>query len=359
MLAGQTNGAGAAMRRAVTWIAVLLIALGVAHLAGWWLIGAIVLRGIEAGGPAGETLHHAGAARGGWPMRVAITLERPVLSRPAVGFAPATTIEAVGAVASAPLVSPREVTVQFTCPCRVAFPDAPGMAPTTVEASSLVLSFRAEDSAPPREWHLAGEEMTIVQGADAVRLRGARMTGRRSDAMTGPRHIIAVALEGVQLGAGAEQPFGREIRSASGELAVFGEMPAGPDPETSLRAWRDDRGQIELRRLSLAWGPLALSAGLTLALDGALQPIGAGTIRIANWRPALEAVAAAGLIDRQATALVRLALTAVSRPAPGGGPPVVEVPVSLEDRTLSAARFPIARLPEIRWSRGAYSLGSR
>lgn len=347
------------MRRVATWIVGLLVALGAAHLAAWWLIGGMVLRGIEAGGPAGATLRHGGAARGGWPLQVAVTLARPVLSRPAVGFTPATTVEAVRAVASTPLVSPRDVTVLLSCPCRVAFPDTPRMAPATVEASSLVLAFRVEDGAAPREWHLAGERMTIVQGEDAVRLRGARLTGLRGDAATGPRQVIAVALEGVQLGAAAAVPFGREIRSAAGELAVFGEMPPAPDPETSLRAWRDDRGQIELRRLALAWGPLALSAGLTLALDRELQPMGAGTIRIANWRPALEAVASAGLIDRQATALVQLALTAVSRPAPGGGPPVVEVPVSLEDRILSAARFPIARLPEIRWSRGRYPLGSR
>lgn len=345
-------------RRVVTWIAGLLMVAGLAHGAAWWLIGGMMVRGIEAGGPAGETLHHAGLARGGWPMRVAVTIERPVLSRPAVGFAPATTIEAVRAVAGAPLVSPRDVTVQLSCPCEVSFPEGSGLAPVKIEAAALVLTFRIEDDAPPGEWQLAGEEMAIGQGADLVRFRGARMTGQRGDA-AGPRQVVDVALEGVQLGAGAGVPFGREIRSASGELAVFGEMPPGPDPETSLRAWRDNRGQLQLRRLALAWGPLALSAGLTLALDRDLQPVGAGTIRVANWGPALDAAASAGLIDARAMALVRLALTAVSRPAPGGGPPVVEVPVTLEDRTLSAARFPIWRLPEIRWPRGTYSLGRR
>jgi hypothetical protein len=53
---------------------------------------------------------------------------------------------------------------------------------------------------------------------------------------------------------------------------------------------------------------------------------------------------------------VRLALTAVSRPAPDGGS-MVELPVALEQRTLTAARIPIARLPEIAWPRGPHALG--
>lgn len=350
----------AVMTRVVTILAGLILAAVLAHGAAWWVIGNMMMAGIDQPGPGGETTRHGGLARGGWPLRAAVTVERPEIDRPAEALAPAMSLIAQRAEVEAPLWSPRDVTVALTCPCRIAFPDTPVVAPIEVEASSLVTSFRAELAGPPRQWHLEGAGLVVAQGAEPVRIGAARVSGRRAEDQAGAREAVTFAFESVILGSGAELPFGREMKTVSGEIAVFGTMPPGPDPEASLRAWRDDHGQIELRRLALAWGPLALSAGLTLALDRELQPMGAGTIRLANWRPALDAVAAAGLIDRQATAIARLALAAASRSPPGGGPPVVEVPLALEDRTLTAARIPIARLPEIRWPRASgLSLGSR
>jgi hypothetical protein len=303
-------------------------------------------------------MRHGGAARGGWPARATATIERPELRRPPSGFAPAMVLEAVRVEAGARLASPREVSLVFHCPCRVAFPGAAGIEPADIEAATLVASFRVGPEGSQRRWHLDGADLTLVQGAETVQIETLRVSGVHRDTAAEPIQTVSLALAGVRLGPGAEVPFGRVIRTVSGEVAVSGTVPPGADAEASLRAWREEAGQIELRRLAIAWGPLALSAGATLALDGALQPMGSGTIRIANWRPALEAVGNAGLIDRQALAIVRLALTAVSRPAPGGGSEV-ELPVALEDRTLTAARIPIARLPEIRWPRGPYALGRR
>lgn len=346
------------MTRVVTILAGLILAAVLAHGAAWWVIGNMMMAGIDQPGPAGETTRHAGLARGGWPLHAAVTVERPEIRRPAEALAPAMTLTAVQAVAEAPLWSPRDVRVALTCPCRIAFPDTPVVAPIEVEATSLVASFRVEPGAPPPEWHMEGAGLAVAQGAEPVRIGAARISGRRATEQAGAREAVTFALDSVMLGAGAAAPFGREVRTVSGELAMFGTVPPGPDPEANLRAWRDDRGQIELRRLALAWGPLALSAGLTLALDRELQPTGVGTIRLANWRAALDAVAAAGLIDRQSTAIASLALSAASRTPPGGGPPVVEVPLALEDRVLTASRIPIARVPEIRWPRAPHRLGS-
>ena len=41
-------------------------------------------------------------------------------------------------------------------------------------------------------------------------------------------------------------------------------------------------------------------------------------------------------------------LALMARPQPSG-PPVVEVPLSLQDRTLSLGRIPLLRLPELVW----------
>jgi hypothetical protein len=343
------------MRRIGALLAALLVVAAAVHGGAWWLLGNAVVAGIEGIGPAGETVRHQGLTRSGWPWRAGVTLERPELARPATGLMPALTLTAVQAEAGVPLAAPREATVTFRCPCRLAFPDTPGAVPTDIEASALTLSFRVELGGPPRRWQLDGEDITIVQAGEAVEVTSLRLTGEH-DEDARARQTLAFALAGVRLGPAAEVPFGRLIRTATGEVVVSGRLPPGPDAEARLRAWRADDGRIELRRFALAWGPLALSAGATLALDRALQPVGAGTIRVANWRPALEAVGSAGLLDRQALALVRLALTAVSRPAPDGGS-MVELPVALEQRTLTAARIPIARLPEIAWPRGPHALG--
>lgn len=345
------------MRRIGMLLAAVLVVGAAAHGAAWWLLCSAVVASIDGAGPDGGRLHHGGLARGGWPLRAGVTIARPELHRPATGLLPAVTLAAVSAEAGVQLASPRDATATFRCPCRIAFPGTPGAAPADIEAGALMLSFRVETDAPPRRWQLDGEDVTIAQAGEAVQIASLRLTGERDEAARSPRQIVAFAFGGVRLGPAAEAPFGRVIRTATGEAVVSGALPPGPDTEAALRAWRADDGRIELRRLAIAWGPLALSAGATLALDRALQPMGAGTIRIANWRPALEAVGNAGLIDRQALALVRLALTAVARPAPGGGS-MVELPVALEERTLTAARIPIARLPEIAWPRGPYRLGS-
>lgn len=333
----------------IGWLlAVLLVVGAAAHSAAWWLLGSAVVASIEAPGPDGERVRHHGLERGGWPWGARVAMARPELHRPASGLAPAMMLSAARAEARLALAAPRDATVTFHCPCRLGFPASPGAAPADIAAGALVLSFRVEPGAPPRSWRLDGEQITIVQAGESVQVQSLRVTGER-DAVTGPRQTIAVALSGVRLGPGAEQPFGRVIRTASAEVTVSGALPPDPDPERALRAWRDQDGQVALRGLSIAWGPLALSAAATVALDPALQPRGVGTVRLANWQPALQAVGEAGLIDRQALALVRIALAALARPAQGGGS-VVELPLTLEGRTLSAARIPIAALPEIRWS---------
>jgi hypothetical protein len=343
------------MRRIGMLLSALLVVAAAVHGGAWWLLGNVVVASIDGVGPDGERVRHDGLVRGGWPFRAGVTITRPELSRPVMGPMPALTLAAMQAEAGVQLAAPREATVTFRCPCRVAFPGTPGAAPADIEAGALVLSFRVEPGTPPRRWQLDGEDVTIAQAGEAVEVASLRLTGEHDEAARA-RQTVAFALGGVRLGPAAEVPFGRVIRTAMGEVVVSGTLPPGPDAEAALRAWRADDGQIELRRLAIAWGPLALSAGATLALDRALQPVGTGTIRVTNWRPVLDAVGSAGLLDRQALALARLALTAVSRPAPGGGS-MVELPVALEERTLTAARIPIARLPEIAWPRGPHALG--
>ncbi|MBD0274782.1 MAG: DUF2125 domain-containing protein, partial [Acetobacteraceae bacterium] len=60
-------------------------------------------------------------------------------------------------------------------------------------------------------------------------------------------------------------------------------------------------------------------------------------------------LAEAGLLDRRAAGAARAFLPLLARRPPEGGPPVVEVPLTLERRSLALGRIPVARLPPVDW----------
>ncbi len=96
---------------------------------------------------------------------------------------------------------------------------------------------------------------------------------------------------------------------------------------------------------------LVTAAAATLALDEGLQPMGAGTLRVTGAGQALEALAEAGLVGRRAAGTARAVLPLLSRPSAETGAPEVEVPLTLEDRTLALARIPVTRFAPLDWPR--------
>jgi hypothetical protein len=77
--------------------------------------------------------------------------------------------------------------------------------------------------------------------------------------------------------------------------------------------------------------------------------MGAGTLRLTGAAEALEALSEAGLVGRRAAGTARAVLPLLSRPNAETGVPEIEVPVTLEDRTLTFARIPVLRLAPLRW----------
>ena len=73
-----------------------------------------------------------------------------------------------------------------------------------------------------------------------------------------------------------------------------------------MRAWRDAGGIIQLRESAIAWGPLGAKGEGTLALDQAMQPLAAGTVRIAGLGQTLSALSAAGVVDPQTATLAQM-----------------------------------------------------
>jgi hypothetical protein len=144
---------------------------------------------------------------------------------------------------------------------------------------------------------------------------------------------------------------GERIAHASLEARLLGVVPSVGPLASRLARWRDANGWVELSRVAVRWGPLGVSGTATLALDPALQPMGQAATRLSGMQPTLDLLAEQGVVPRNTAASARALLAFMSRTPAEGGPPVVDVALTLQDRRLSAGRIGLARLPEIVWPR--------
>lgn len=146
---------------------------------------------------------------------------------------------------------------------------------------------------------------------------------------------------------------GPEIGVLAFSGALIGRVPAGTNWASRLGAWRDHGGMVAVRSLSLVWGPLAVGATGRLMLDQKLQPAGEGTARVVGYAATLDALAGAGRIGSGAATAAKALLTLLARPSSTGGPPEVDVPLSLENRILGIGRIPLLKLPPLTWPTGS------
>jgi len=141
---------------------------------------------------------------------------------------------------------------------------------------------------------------------------------------------------------------GRTIGRIAAEAMVTGSPPAAR-PVEALTAWRDQGGTVEFSKLSIGWGPLAATGSGTLALDGALQPEGAFTARVAGYGETIDLLGQARALTPNQAMVARLTLGALARTPAGGDRPEVTVAVGLQSRTLSVGPVPLLTLPRIDW----------
>jgi len=160
---------------------------------------------------------------------------------------------------------------------------------------------------------------------------------------------LAVSAETIVLPEGTRWPLGPRIATAAVEGTLQGTWPGGENLAARAAAWRDGGGSLEIQRFQLGWGPLVLAAGATLALDDQLQPMGAGTGKLTGYAATLDALAANAVLTRSAVTAAKAVLSLMAGPAADGDPVEVEVPLTLQYRTLSMRQVPLLRLPEIDW----------
>lgn len=335
-----------AMTRRWGRIAAAVIAvLAAGHGALWWVatgrLAAEVDAWAAAEAQAGATVAFAEPRRAGYPLEARLV----VAGFRYAGAVPGPGGSAIPMRAEARTVdlvlsprAPREVAAEITCPCAVAVgQDAPVPVSAAALRAIVPLGHGGTTAVTGRDVVVA-----LPQGQLAVGELRATFPAATSSAQI---DLAAIVLPPPEV----QWPLGARIASLSAEVSLQGRLPAAGGAARALAAWRDGNGRLILDRLSLAWGPLAMQAAATVTLDRALQPAGAATARLSGYGPALDRFVAAGLIGRGQAALARLALNAASRQPEGGGERIVEIPIAIEDRTLTAARIPLMRLPPIVW----------
>jgi hypothetical protein len=229
-----------------------------------------------------------------------------------------------------------------------------GEADVAVSADRLHGTLPLDQGALPGELRLEGEGLRLGTAADTVALRTLQLTlaSRTTATADEPAVTLRGAADDLTLPADAGPALatlGRTIGSVVVEAALSAPVPPGRSPAARAAAWREGGGTLDLRSLALRWGPVAAFATATLALDEALQPMGGATLRLSGGAEALDAAAAAGLMPARTAATARTFVRLLSRTPPEGGPPELEVPLTLENRTLSLARMAVARLPAWHW----------
>jgi len=123
-------------------------------------------------------------------------------------------------------------------------------------------------------------------------------------------------------------------------------MPAGPLSAARAQAWRDAGGTLTLDEAALTWGPLQATGHAEIKLDAQLQPVASGTVDAAGLPAAIDALTRSGALPARTALAAKAVLALLAAPSPGAP---VSLPVQLQNRVLSVARFPLLRLPVVGW----------
>lgn len=344
--------AGRLAIRAALGLALLLALLGAGHALAWRWLGARLEEGLAAWAAArraeGWQVEHGAPLRGGWPFAATLALPEFRLRGGGATVPGGVEWQAESVVLRIALPRPGRLLVDLPGRNHLRL----GEAGFPFAAERLRLAMPIEREALPSEAALEAERLRLGTAHGALEL--GRLQAELDTRLGAAAGEPAVALRGrageVALPPGlaaapAVAMLGPVVQELGFDLALTGPAPPGRHPAARAEAWRAGGGTLALHGLALRWGPVTANAAATLTLDEALQPMGAGALRLAGGAQAIEAAAAAGLVSPRSAATAQLMLRLMQRIPPEGGPPQLDVPLTLEGRVLSLARFPLLRLP--------------
>jgi hypothetical protein len=137
------------------------------------------------------------------------------------------------------------------------------------------------------------------------------------------------------------------------ELSIDGAVMGGIEPgllRSSLATWRDAGGTLEIPKFSMRYGPLHIvrSDG-TVALDGNLQPVGAFTAKIIGFHEFVESLRVAGWARGKDSLTVKLVTSAFFQKDENGGPPSLNLAVSIQNGKIYTGQAKLVDMPHVNW----------
>jgi hypothetical protein len=334
-------------RRWLIPLALIVVLLG-CHAAYWLIITSKLASGYEAWAAARRverwTVTGGAPQRGGWPLAAAVTVPDFRLAGMAAGLPVEFSWRVASVVLRLALFDPRALTVAFGGEQGLRL-DGAAEVPFTADRMDAVVPLLSQ--APARGLDLAAQQLRIGAPATAVTVAHLSMHILPGQPLSVTADARAVGLP--PLPGGEHWALGDSIASLSLDGALTGQLSDQPGLYAPAAFWRDHGGSLALHSVALNWGALELSGNATLTLDPSMQPVGSGAVRVVRPDDALDALSAGGVIPLQAAVAAKAVLGLMAHPAATGGAPEVELPLTLRDRTISAGRIPLARLPQLIW----------
>ncbi len=325
--------------------AALLIVLGAGYAAYWssaadtartaldtWITGQ---RG------AGMEVSHGKIEVAGFPFAIRITIESPGLAR---ADRPRWSWQSERLRAEARPWAPGRVRIDLGAAHEITF-EGGGAARTgriTAAESSLDMRFGLSGlesfSWSVQDLRLDSTDIVGSSGANRLDVVFDRTRNVQGPMVSVYARGLALPLLGVDtLGLGSV------IDEFGADVTVTGPLVGGPMDE-SVIAWRDGGGTLDLKRLRLRWGGLAVDGDGTLALDDSLRPIGALATRVIGLDETIAALGDAGVLSPRDAAIARISINILARTSDSGR---LEIPVSAQFGTLYLGQVPIADLPPL------------
>lgn len=134
------------------------------------------------------------------------------------------------------------------------------------------------------------------------------------------------------------------IETLAARGAVMGPMPTAPDIGQALTGWANAGGVLELKSVSFAQTPLEAEGEGTLALDEALQPLGALTLRALGVTETVDLLASQGLLNERNAKTAKIMVQGLAKPNDAGRLQV-DLSLSLQQGYLWLGPIKLARLP--------------
>ncbi|MBT3766011.1 MAG: DUF2125 domain-containing protein [Rhodospirillales bacterium] len=137
------------------------------------------------------------------------------------------------------------------------------------------------------------------------------------------------------------------------KLSINGAVMGGIEPgllRSSLATWRDAGGTMEIPKFSMRYGPFHLirSDG-TVALDGNLQPVGAFTAKVIGFHEFIDALRVSGWVRGKDSLTVKLVTSAFFQKDENGGPPTLNLAVSIQNGKIFTGQAKLVDMPHVNW----------